>query len=152
MKVNGYAYLTKCLPNTFYLRFMCSHSSKLRTSKNEISGTSSYVNTSSYLSVAGEDPKCLFSHCEKRHSEPSETISAMWDGTTTHNNIMFFSLSINLSSEYSMMYLCIVPTKYVPCPPRCQRQPDNGAPPPSSEIMPKHDEDSGGIGKKHIGR
>jgi hypothetical protein len=26
----------------------------------------------------------------------------MWDGTTTHNNIMFFSLCINLSSEYSI--------------------------------------------------
>ncbi len=97
---------------------------KLRTSKNEISGTSSYVNKSSNLSVAGKDSECLFSHCEKRHFEPSETISAMWDGTTTLNNMYyaFFSLSIYLSSEYSMMYLCIVPTKNLPRPTRRQRQ------------------------------
>ena len=29
---------------------------------------------------------------------------------------------------------------------------DHGAPPPSSEIMPKHDEDMGGISKKNVGR
>jgi hypothetical protein len=28
---------------------------------------------------------------------------------------------------------------------------DNGAPPPLSEIMPKHDEASSGISKKYIG-
>jgi hypothetical protein len=50
---------------------------KLRTSKNKISGTSSYVNKSSNVSVAGKDSECLFSHCEKTHFEPSETISAM---------------------------------------------------------------------------
>jgi hypothetical protein len=36
-------------------------------------------------------------------------------------------------------------------PPRCQGQhPDHGAPPPLTKIMPKHDENLGGIGKKTL--
>ena len=72
--------------------------------------------------VARKDPKCLFSHCEKRHFVPSGTIS-MWDATTAHN-IMFFSLSIFLS----LLYL-----RYLPLP--CLRAPTKNmtiwrAPPP----------------------
>ena len=52
-----------------------------------------------------------------------------------------------------MMYLCIVPTKYTYHALRAANEKhDNGArSTPSSEIMPKHDEASGSMGKKYIG-
>ena len=56
---------------------------------------------------------------------------------------MFFSLSI--------FYLYLLTILTLTMPPRANEKHDNGArSTPSSEIMPKHDEDSGGMGKKYI--
>ena len=127
MKVNGCAYLPSCLPNTFNLLSLCSHSvcfilncARQKTKFRVLIPMLIEVQICWLL----ERIRSVFSHIVRRDTSNLPKPSPQCEMVQLHIIIciMFFSLSINLSSEYSMMYLCIVPTKYLPRPPRRQRQ------------------------------
>jgi hypothetical protein len=83
--------------------------------------------------------------CEKlKRFAPSKAVSGFSDGVTTGYYI-FFLCVFSLSIYY---YYYAVLKKKMRNLPLLYDNMATMAPPPSSEIMPKHEEDSGDIGKK----
>jgi len=116
MKVNGCTYLMICLHNTFNLLSLCSHSVcfilncvRQKTKFRVLVPMLIKVQICRLLEMI----RSVFSHIVRRDTSNLPKPSPQGEMVQLHIIIciMFFSLSINLSSEYSMMYLCIVPTK-----------------------------------------
>jgi hypothetical protein len=57
--------------------------------------------------------------------------------------VFFWSFFFLILNYHTTLTTCNLPYNIIPC-----KQSDNGTAPPLSKIMPKHDEDLSGIGKK----
>ena len=89
----------------------------------------------------------MFSHFVRRDtSHLSKAVSSFFGPLLDVMTIDFFSLSIFYLTKVDREQEATYGTSS-----SCKQHGDNAPPPPSSEIMPKHDEDMGGIGEKNIG-
>jgi hypothetical protein len=83
--------------------------------------------------------------CEKlKRVTPYEAVPGFSDGVTTRYYNFYISAFFP-KKHYSKKSTCNLPLSIV------QYHGDNGAAPPLSKIVPKHNEDSEGRGEKNIG-